>query len=79
MESSFTSDLVEHCNLVEHSNLVPQTIYYFTYDNNTYQGTFSGSIGNLYGFANIVNTTNNQRIDSYAYNADLMCVQQFVR
>ena len=56
------------------SLLVPQTIYYFTYDNNTYQGTFSGSIGNLYGFANIVNITNNQRIDSCAYTHDSICV-----
>jgi hypothetical protein len=56
------------------SNLVPQTIYYFMYDNNTYQGTFSGSIGNLYGFSNIVNMTNNQRIDSCAYTRDSICI-----
>lgn len=56
------------------TNLVPQTTYYFTYDNNTYQGTFSGSIGNLYGFANIVNITNKQRIDSCAYTHDSICV-----
>jgi hypothetical protein len=60
-------------------NLVPQTIYYFTYDNNTYKGTFSGSIGNLYGFANIVNITNNESIDSRAYTHDSISVQQFVR
>ena len=59
--------------------LVPQKIYFFTYDNNTYQGTFSGSIGNLYGFANIVNITNNQRIDSRAYTHDSIRVQQIVR
>lgn len=59
--------------------LVPQTIYFFTYDNNRYQGTFSGSIGNLYGFANIVNINNNECIDSYAYTHDSIRVQQIVR
>ena len=60
--------------MVSSCNLVPQTIYCFTYKNNTYQGTFSGSIGNVYGFANIVNITNNECIDSYAYHIDSICV-----
>lgn len=50
--------------------LISQTEYCFEYDNQTYKGTFFGSIGGLYGFANIVNINNNQRIDSYAYCID---------
>jgi hypothetical protein len=60
--------------MVSTCNLVPQTIYCFTYENNTYKGTFSGSIGNLYGFANIVNINNDERIDSCAYDIDSICV-----